>query len=333
MRLTVIRHEIIVGWFITAALILGAAVLLLRERAPHALSEPHTVRFAVPHGRGLQPAAPVLLKGIKVGEVDRVELTRENEVEVTCRIYDDYVGNLREDAEAQVVAPPLLGDTKVELHAGEAPRVARRGHVLKTRDEPSLLDRIGGLEGDVRGVVAHVDSLVVTAAAALQEVQSIASRIEQGQGVAGRLIRDEQLGADVQQAAARLSGAATRLEGEVLDRAVEAIDSGRDLLADLRREDGRLMTLLADVDQTVLEVRRSLEAAKLAETVAGLRGAAVALQEAAASIGPMTDDTRHAMRALGDASRALQVLSEELARQPNSVIFGRTPAPGPGIGR
>lgn len=333
MRLTVIRHEIVVGWFITVALVLGVAVMLVRVRAPSTFIAPYVVRFTVPHGKGLQLAAPVLLQGIRIGEVDRIELTPENQVEVTCRIYADYAGHLRADAVANLLSPPLLGDTKVELQAGAAPTLARSGQAIGTRTVPSLMDRIGGLEGDVTGVIAHVDSLVVTATAAVDELRQVAGRIEAGEGLAGRLIRDEALADDAQETLAHVNGAAARLEGEVLDKATAAIDSAHGLIADLQSEDGQLMTLLGDVDQTVVDARQALNDAKLAETVAGLRSVAAALKDASDSIGPMTDDTRQAMRALGEASRALQVLSEELTRQPNSVIFGRTPAPGPGIGR
>lgn len=108
MRLTVIRHEIVVGWFITVALVLGVAVMLVRVRAPSTFIAPYVVRFTVPHGKGLQLAAPVLLQGIRIGEVDRIELTPENQVEVTCRIYADYAGHLRADAVANLLSPPCL---------------------------------------------------------------------------------------------------------------------------------------------------------------------------------------------------------------------------------
>lgn len=89
------------------------------------------------------------------------------------------------------------------------------------------------------GVIAHVDSLVVTATAAVDELRQVAGRIEAGEGLAGRLIRDEALADDAQETLAHVNGAAARLEGEVLDKATAAIDSAHGLIADLQSEDGQ----------------------------------------------------------------------------------------------
>ena len=91
------------------------------------------------------------------------------------------------------------------------------------------------------------------------------------------------------------------------------------------------------LDQTVSELREAIQQAKVGETTATLRETADSFAKTADELGketqPLTRDARRMLAALEEASQAMQKLSEELSRQPNSVIWGRKPEASPGLRR
>ncbi len=332
MRLTVIRHEIVVGWFIMAALVLGAVTLLLQTK--HVLSTSHTLKFTIDHGQGLQPGSHVLVQGIQVGEINEIRLTAENRVEVTCLIGADYAEHIRADAVAVIQQPPLLGATTVEIQPGSMDQpAAASGQTLRTFSPKPFLEKVTEIEGRVNEVIARVDSFVLAAVGTLDEFRRLVDRIDSSEGLAGQMIHDPRLAAVAREALARVNALAARIEQEGVPKAIATLESTEALAVELRREDGELMSLLQEVRATVGEVREALAAAEVARTATALRETAAEMQQAAALLGPTTDDTRRALAALRDASRAMQHLSEELSRQPNSVIFGRSAAPDPEVRR
>lgn len=339
MRLSVVRHEIVVGWFIMAALLLGGVVLIVQTHSRGFLGG-HTVRLTVDHGRGLRPGSQVLVQGIRVGEIEAIRLGEDNRVRVDCSILPQYAKNIRTDAVATVVEPPLLGESRVEITPGTAAEVAIPGQELNVKRQASFLDKLTNVEGRVDVVIKRVDTFVMSAVKTLDEFRRLVDRIDKSKGLAGKIIHDEALAKEAEETLKSLHRVSSRMETEGVDKLVAAVDEGRAAFADLRKADGRFQTMLKSADDTLLATKRAIEAAKVKETTASLRSAADALALASKSLsaaagqaGPLTKDTQRAMAALQKASIAFQELSVQLARQPNSVIFGRTPERAPGVRR
>lgn len=223
MRTNIVRNELAVGTFVALALALGGWVMLQKSRE-RGLLDVRQVNFTVPHGSGLQKGAPVLVKGIQVGAVNDIELTGENQVRVTCDIAPRFVSRIRNDATAAVVEPALLGSTTVEIAPGEAESTVARDQTLHAELETGLLDRVGEIEGKVADVIAQVDSFVNTAQKTLDTVDSIARKVDQGDGLVARLIND----------------------GKLADDTTALIADMRDITASVRNGDGALAMAIND---------------------------------------------------------------------------------------
>lgn len=244
MRSTIARHEVAVGSFLVVAVVVMAlgAVLKTRERG---LIGSRTFSVVVDHGSGLQAGAPVLVRGIQVGEVSDIQLTDDDRVRVTCQVAPRYAGRIRADATATVVEPALLGSTKVELVPGSGEPLKSSGQeVTAGRKEGSLAEQIKTLQGRVDGVVGQVERFVESANRTLDGVQRVVTGIDQGQGLAARLVHDEALANDVQAALSRARAV------------VEAIDRGDGLLGLAVRDPA----MAGDVKATVASVRSISEA-------------------------------------------------------------------------
>lgn len=337
MRLTALRHEIVVGWFMAATLVLFAAGVAVKARS--GLLGARRFWITVPHGQGLEPGAPVLVRGIHVGETGAMAFTPDGRVRFSCLIAGEYVAVVRKDAVATIAAPPVLGTTKVQIDPGVADEPAAPEQELRTREERSLLDRVGGLEGRVEAVLGQIEGVAAATSEALGDVRRLVARVERGDGLAARLVSDPKLADDVAAAASGVRSVTDRVDQDLMDRFARTLDDvrarldeGRELMAELRSPDGRLQTLLKDADEAILEARKVLEKAKVDETTAAVRttldrvgGSAEGVAESAKRVTPTAEDARAAFDALRRASEALASVARELSRQPNAVIFGREP--------
>lgn len=192
MRTTIVKNELAVGLFVATAILIGVYAFFRRTREK-GLLDVRRIQFVVPHGSGLQTGAPVLVRGIQVGSVDDIELTPDSEVKVTCSIAPRFVSRVRADAVASVVEPPLLGATTVELEPGTLPDPVKPNQALESTTKPALFAKVGEIEQKVDGVVAQVSSFVSTAQRTLETIESIALKVDRGEGLVGRLLHDEAL--------------------------------------------------------------------------------------------------------------------------------------------
>jgi ABC-type transporter Mla subunit MlaD len=338
VRLSTVRNELFVGWFILAALLVCGVALILRPRTQNLMASRHELHFTVDNGQGLRPGAFVLVQGIRVGEIDNVELTPDNKVSVTCYISAAYAQNIRTDARVTVVQPPLgLGQTRVEIDPGKAPSSATQGARLPVTNEPTFLDKLNQVEGRVDTVIARVDSFVNAAVGTLDKFRDMVDRIDKSKGLAGQFIHDEGMSNDLRQTMSSMRRVAERIEKEAVDETVRTLKRGQELMDSLRDEEGKFQTLLASLNKATTELQTALSKAKVGDTTATLRATADTLAKAVSKLSeetsPLTRDTRRTLAALHETSRAMKKLSDELARQPQSVIWGRKPESSPGLRR
>jgi phospholipid/cholesterol/gamma-HCH transport system substrate-binding protein len=106
------RDEVLVGVFIVVALIVGViGTLWLAGRAVTGASYPLHARFD--WGQGLRQGQPVLLAGVQIGTVARVELNPSGFLDVTMRIEREYGVPLGSTAVVQSVG--FFGDQSVAI--------------------------------------------------------------------------------------------------------------------------------------------------------------------------------------------------------------------------
>lgn len=106
------RDEVIVGVFITFALLVGVFGTLYLARKGFGKTYPVYTRFQ--WGENLKAGQQVLLAGVQVGAVDDVRLRREGYLDVKLKIDKEY--QIPEGSTATVQAVGFFGDKAVALH-------------------------------------------------------------------------------------------------------------------------------------------------------------------------------------------------------------------------
>ncbi len=91
---------------------------------------------------GLKPRAPVVIAGVKVGQVRGIELGQDYRARVTLDLEPGL--ELPTDTTASIVTSGLLGDRYVSLQLGGEPTMLANGDSLSFTESAVLLERLLG---------------------------------------------------------------------------------------------------------------------------------------------------------------------------------------------
>jgi phospholipid/cholesterol/gamma-HCH transport system substrate-binding protein len=166
------RDEVLVGVFITAALLVGIAGSLWLAR--RGFGSGYTMYSQFPWGAGLKTGQQVLLAGVSVGYVDQVELKPNGYLDVTLEIERAY--SIPEGTTATVVAVGFFGDQAIALTPDSAllrglpdgvtiPAMAPGDTIPRGRPAPTiaeLLLRVDTITADVSDLTSSLNRQFVT---------------------------------------------------------------------------------------------------------------------------------------------------------------------------
>ena len=281
MRSTIVKNELMAGSFLAVAILIAVFAFAQKSREL-GLLDTREVHFTVPHGSGLQTGAPVLMKGIQVGEIADVQLTEDNQVKISCRIAPRFAAHIRQDARAAVVEPPVLGSTKVEIDPGTSGELAEDDHELaQATHESDLFQRVDEIEGKVNDALDKLDKVIDAADETISTVQRIAGRVDSGDGLAGQLINDPELAEDARSFLTDVREIARSLRSG--DGALAMAINDAEFADDLEQTASDLRALADEVNTGKGSLGRLLKDPELVEEATGLvkdvRGSLARLNE------------------------------------------------------
>ena len=302
--------ETIVGIFMTAVLALlvyftivisGVDILIGRTKVP--------ARVEFSDVGGLKDRDSVMYRGMKVGVIDHIDLSKTN-VLMVIRVDDDVV--LREGYRISVASLSLLGGNYLLLEEGSGAPLPLETTLFKgepptdwMRDIGRIASSVGDFtsDGGLKGIVTNIEAVA-------SKLNAIASRIEKGEGTVGKLLSsDETVYNDLKETVASAKAVAGRLErgegtvGKLLSSdetvyndvkataaSVKAI-SGR-----LERGEGTVGKLLSSDDTVYQDLKASLS---------NVREATAKLKDGKGLLGKLTHDEKLA----ADASTMIEKLA------------------------
>jgi len=261
---------------------------------------------------GLNLNAPVKFNGVDVGQVRSIDLDPANPARVRL-VFDIAHGTpIKVDTLAVLKTQGLTGIAYVELSGGSpssANLVAAAGALYpEIRTKPSLSAR---LENVLTSVLAKLDQTSSTIDAVLSE--------ENRKALSSTL-------ANVAQLSQTLADRSATIDAGI-QSAARTFDNSARLTAELRTQIG---PTLDKVSRAADALEKLGNAGTLASMNAGKTVEAVGsdVQRFTADTGP---ELQKLMAELTVLSASLRRLTEQTERAPNSLLFGRSPAPmGPG---
>jgi phospholipid/cholesterol/gamma-HCH transport system substrate-binding protein len=305
------NHNVIVGIFVTAAIVLFGACLFLIGNQHKAFNR-HVVFYTnFQNVDGLPKGSTVRVDGMDAGELVNIQIPTDpaQKFRLKMNVEDRLHGLIREDSLVTVETEGLVGDKFLLIHSGTSRAPEAPPESTLSSKEPfdltKMLEQAQGimsqasttitaLQGTMKDVSGRLDTTLDTATGTIRNVNGVVLDVRNGKGAAGLLLEDKATAADVRQSIVNV-----RQTTEKLTTTTTRVDS---LLADVQarqlvpKMDDTLTSAKAatqNLDQTSEQINTTLKSA-FAQDQYG-EDAGTNLQQSLTNInqatGNLTDDT------------------------------------------
>jgi phospholipid/cholesterol/gamma-HCH transport system substrate-binding protein len=230
-----------VGIFVFAGVFLAMAIIFLLGSEKQLFKRQYALATDFTDISGLRIGAQVLLAGLNVGMVERVDFADElgdKKVRVRLNINREFQERIREDSVAEISTQGLLGDKYISVSLGTPPhKVLQDGDWLKSQERPSfaqiveksgtfidnidkaakslthVLDEVKGGEGllhtliyesETRPVGRDFSEMAKELKLASRELRQIVQKVNRGEGTVGAFLQDPSLYYDLRRLFARV---------------------------------------------------------------------------------------------------------------------------------
>jgi phospholipid/cholesterol/gamma-HCH transport system substrate-binding protein len=218
---------------LAGVVLLAATIFLISGSGGFWVGKARLVTYT-PDAGGLKTGAVVRLAGVDVGNVRGVQHSgrpsKAEAVEVRMEVRTDYLPSIRSDSEVYIAAEGLLGQRYINISMGSsAGTPIADGGVVPFHATPEFSELVGGsadLLNNVNVLIKRLDSVV--------------SSLDQGQGTAGKLLKDDEL-------YRRLNSALASAEGIIAD-----VNAGRGTLGMMVKDE----QFYRNVNDAVLKLNR-----------------------------------------------------------------------------
>ncbi len=215
------NHNVIVGIFVTAAVVLFGACLFLIGNQHKAFNR-HVVFYTnFQSVDGLPKGATVRVDGMDAGEVVNVQIPASpaQKFRLKMNVEERLHGLIREDSLVTVETEGLVGDKFVLIHSGtpRAPEAPAESTLASKEpfDLTKMLEQAQGimtqasttitaLDGTMKDVSGRLDTTLDTATGTIRNVNGVVLDVRNGKGTAGLLLEDKATAADVRQSIANV---------------------------------------------------------------------------------------------------------------------------------
>lgn len=214
---------------ILSLIVLAGTILYIGSGGGAPWSRKYTLKATMRDVNGLKPGAPVRVGGVEVGTVTKVEFAQGTpEVEVDMRIDSRVQDRITDKSQASLGALGLLGEKAVDISAAPEGTAISDGGYVKADKE----DAFKGLMADTSESTAHLrrilarmdagegligkalrdDDLYNRMADVANRLQVVMGKIESDRGPLGRLMNDQEMSRNLAHSAAGIDAVISRIE-------------------------------------------------------------------------------------------------------------------------
>ncbi|MFT3859032.1 MAG: MlaD family protein [Aquabacterium sp.] len=318
------RHALMTGLFVLGAIVLIVAAVLSLGRGDLFNRQLRAVVYFQGSVRGLYVGAPVTFRGVKVGEVDGIDIdvdpaSLSTRIPVSLSIVADAI-RLGGEHGRPITDLPLLvkrglrarlvlqsfvtGQTSIDLdfRPNTPLKLVGQGR-SKVPEIPGASDRLDAL-------VEQLSTLPLS---------EVVKQLRQTMASLDLTIRASQKA--IEDTSVQLNRTARQAE--------DTLRIGAGVLQNLETQTQTTLASISKLSDTSRALLQSTQP-ELVRTLQGTRDAAQSAQEALHNLAelsapgaPMRADVEASVRELSQAARSLRQFADELERRPNAIVFGK----------
>ncbi len=114
---------------------------------------------------GLEVSNPVLINGVRVGQVSKIYFAPDMSGDVIVEIMTHNKFPVPDNSVAKITSADLMGSKIIDLRLGDSPDIAQDGDTLASSIEASLMDEVNAqvqpIKRKAENLLASIDTLVV----------------------------------------------------------------------------------------------------------------------------------------------------------------------------
>lgn len=266
-----------VGLFVLMALLIFVAGIIYSGQVRKWFNPGETLKVVLPDDGlfGLTDGSTVEILGTKAGEVRDIVINPNQEIHANVRIDSDMAVFVRSDSKATIRKTfGIAGDAYLEITRGTGKPLDWEYAVITVESDRKTSDTLSELIDELRAKVlpviddAHKAILILTAVAKdlqdpdkgvqqlLANLNSIADKIDSGEGAIGRMLTDDKLVRDLEGLVGRM--------GPIIDDLKTTMQNVSEFSAQFNIETGdipeitrRLKEIMASMEKVMKDVRQS----------------------------------------------------------------------------
>jgi phospholipid/cholesterol/gamma-HCH transport system substrate-binding protein len=253
-----------VGLFVLISLLIFVAGLIYSGQVRKWFNPGETLKVVLPDEglSGLAEGSAVEILGTKAGEVRDIVINPDEKIHANVRIDSDMVVFVRSDSKASIRKTfGIAGDAYLEITRGNGAPLDWEFAVLTVESDRKTSDTLAEVIEELRAKVlpvvddAHKAILLLMAVAKdlqdedkgvqqlLTNLNSIADKIDRGEGALGRLLTEDKLVRDLEILIARL--------GPLFDDLEEMVDNVSEYSAEFDNETGDIPKITRSLKKTM----------------------------------------------------------------------------------
>jgi phospholipid/cholesterol/gamma-HCH transport system substrate-binding protein len=286
----VYQFDEIVGAVVLACIGVFIAVLINAGLLKDWFQPSFTLRILLPDEgvSGLAPGAEVQVLGTRAGEVRRIVIDPNQRMHAIARVEDQMRPFIRRDSQVSIRRQfGVAGAAFIDISRGTGPELDWSYAVIAATSERAATDTIGQMVDELRAkIIPLIDDVqkavlsfntlaqrAIDPEGPLQRTMtsaaSIARKVETGEGVAGRLISNEKLAADLEQTLANVRELSSQLERTSKDpRIAQILQKTEAVLTSLQATTRNLATTMPRITENVTATTDALPTTLLQAQIA-----------------------------------------------------------------
>jgi phospholipid/cholesterol/gamma-HCH transport system substrate-binding protein len=250
-RLSSGRLAQIVGTFVLIPALILAVAGFWMSRTEHLFETKYQLKASLSKSYGLEPGAPIVVSGIRIGRVKQVDLNDRGTVDLTLQLLARYQDMVKDNSELHITkSGVVVGQTQVDIAMGTASSpVLPEGATIRAV-EPR----------DIGDLLNEVEPVLMAVKQTLLRVETI---MQGGLKAGGKALEQVALAtqdlpavvASVQRTIASVEQTATALPAMTgsIKRTLSMVDR---VTADVQQTTGRLPAILDSAQSTLTSVKR-----------------------------------------------------------------------------
>lgn len=299
-------------FFLLSLITLGVMIELVQDWNPFERKVGYTTYFKAVVG--LKVGDPVMVAGVNVGKVTDIRID-DGRVRTDFEVLFNTV--IKEDSIAAIGQTSLLGGTFLGVDFGtKNAKVTSPGGVVASRDAVSIAELLDSFNRNQNETFAMVQDILRDSREPfvnlLQRLESVISKVDNGQGTIGRLVNEDEIYVELNQTMSQLrqivssvkegKGTLGKLvvDPDLYDNANSMADQLKKITEKINSGEGTIGKLVNN-DKVYNE---------LSDALADIRQIVAKVNEGEGSLGKLVNDTALYDQATATAQRANNILTK-----------------------